>query len=391
MGHPLLIAAITIMPNNTITLTSAAGTDNQNKCINSGITAITYATTGASGADITGLPTGVTGGWAANFITISGTPTVSGIFNYTVTLTGGCGTITTNGSITVGIPPDKALLTAVATPICVGVNAQLQIEITDGVPPFDVTLDNGVGTFSIPGFSYTKDLGTGLPVGLHSYNITSILDNCNNSFVDLGSTATIDVRPTPTPTISGNTTVCQDGASPDITFTNPQALPVTITYNINGGINTTVDVGAGTTATVSAPTTTSGVFTYNLVSVVYQTAPTCINALTGSATVTVRPTPTPTISGNTTVCQDGASPDITFTNPQALPVTITYNINGGINTTVDVGAGTTATVSAPTTTSGVFTYNLVSVVYQTAPILHKCIDRIGNCDSSSHADPNDQR
>ena len=366
-GTPSAQTSVTILPNNTITLTSGAGTDNQNKCINAPITAITYATTGASGANITGLPTGVTGGWSANFITISGTPTVSGIFNFTITLTGGCGTITTNGSITVGIPPDKASLTAVANPICVGTNAQLQIEITGGVPPFDVTLDNGVGTFSIPGFSYTKDLGTGLPVGLNSYNITSILDICNHSFVDLGSTAIIDVRPTPTPTISGNTTVCQDGTSPDITFTNPQALPVTITYNINGGTNTTVAVGAGTTATVSAPTTASGVFVYNLVSVVYQTSPTCINTLTGSATVTVRPTPTPTISGNTIVCQDGTSPDITFTNPQALPVTITYNINGGTNTTVAVGAGTTATVSAPTTASGVFVYNLVSVVYQTSP------------------------
>ena len=42
-----------------------------------------------------------TGNWAANVVTISGTPTASGTFNYTVTSTGGCGTITATGSITV--------------------------------------------------------------------------------------------------------------------------------------------------------------------------------------------------------------------------------------------------------------------------------------------------
>ena len=48
------------------------------------------------------LPTGVTGTWAANVVTISGTPTVAGAaLTYTVTLTGGCGVITTTGTITV--------------------------------------------------------------------------------------------------------------------------------------------------------------------------------------------------------------------------------------------------------------------------------------------------
>jgi len=69
--------------------------------INTAITNITYATTGATGATVTGLPAGVTGTWLANVVTISGTPTASGPFTYTVTLTGGCGVITTTGTITV--------------------------------------------------------------------------------------------------------------------------------------------------------------------------------------------------------------------------------------------------------------------------------------------------
>ncbi|PXY42893.1 hypothetical protein DMB68_23175, partial [Flavobacterium hydrophilum] len=80
-------------------LSSAAGTDNQSKNINSILTPITYATTGTTGAAVTGLPAGVTGSFASNTITIAGTPTVSGTFNYLITLTGECNT-TISGKIT---------------------------------------------------------------------------------------------------------------------------------------------------------------------------------------------------------------------------------------------------------------------------------------------------
>jgi len=92
---------ITVTANNTVARTSPVGTDAQTVCINTAITNITYATTGATGAIFAGLPAGVTGVWAANVVTISGTPTAAGPFTYTVTLTGGCGVITTTGTITV--------------------------------------------------------------------------------------------------------------------------------------------------------------------------------------------------------------------------------------------------------------------------------------------------
>ena len=104
---------ITVTPNNTVTLTSAAGTNNQTLCINTPITNITYATTGATGATVTGLPAGVAGSWAANVVMISGTPTASGTFNYTVTLTGGCAVVTASGTITV-TPNNTVNLTSAA-------------------------------------------------------------------------------------------------------------------------------------------------------------------------------------------------------------------------------------------------------------------------------------
>ena len=70
--------------------------------INTALTPITLTTTGATGIGTpTGLPAGVTASWASNTITISGTPTVSGTFNYTIPLTGGCGSVNATGTIVV--------------------------------------------------------------------------------------------------------------------------------------------------------------------------------------------------------------------------------------------------------------------------------------------------
>jgi len=90
------------LTNNTIVLTSASGTNNQSSCRNATITNITYATTGATNATVTGLPQGVSGSWGNNTVTISGTPVpTSGTFGYTVTLTGGCGNIIATGNIAI--------------------------------------------------------------------------------------------------------------------------------------------------------------------------------------------------------------------------------------------------------------------------------------------------
>jgi hypothetical protein len=79
---------ITVTPNNTASAASTTPT----LCISTVLTDITHATTGATGiGTATGLPAGVTAAFASNTITISGTPTVSGTFNYTIPLTGGCG------------------------------------------------------------------------------------------------------------------------------------------------------------------------------------------------------------------------------------------------------------------------------------------------------------
>jgi hypothetical protein len=95
-------ATISVISNTTV---SSASTPPP-ICINTPITNIIHTTTGATGiGTATGLPSGVTATWSSNTITISGTPTASGTFNYSIPLTSGCsGSTNATGTITVNAP-----------------------------------------------------------------------------------------------------------------------------------------------------------------------------------------------------------------------------------------------------------------------------------------------
>jgi len=109
-GNVTATGTIIVRPNNTITLTFAPGTDNQTVCVNTAITPIIYSTTGATGATFSGLPAGVIGIFLGGYIAILGTPTVTGTFDYTVTLTGGCGNVTATGTLVVNACQPSSLL-----------------------------------------------------------------------------------------------------------------------------------------------------------------------------------------------------------------------------------------------------------------------------------------
>jgi hypothetical protein len=89
---------VTVTPTNIASAASSTPT----LCGGTALTNILHTTTNASGiGTATGLPAGVTAEWAANTITIRGTPTASGTFNYSIPLTGGCGSVNATGTITV--------------------------------------------------------------------------------------------------------------------------------------------------------------------------------------------------------------------------------------------------------------------------------------------------
>jgi trimeric autotransporter adhesin len=234
-------------------------------------------------------------------------------------------------------------------------------------PPYTFTynINGGASQFvtTTSGSSVSIPAPTGT-VGTYSYNLLFVQDGslytCSQAQSGI---ATITVNPLPTASISGNNSVCRNSASPLITFTGASSTaPYTFTYNINGGASQFVTTTSGNSVTVAAPTNIAGTFTYNLLSVQDGSLTSCSQAQSGSATVTVAPLPTATVSGTTSVCLNSPPPLITFTGATSTaPYSFTYNINGGANQVITTTSGSSVTVAAPTGSLGTFTYNLVSV------------------------------
>ncbi|MBS1742856.1 MAG: Ig-like domain-containing protein [Bacteroidetes bacterium] len=232
---------------------------------------------------------------------------------------------------------------------------------SNGTAPYTFTYNVNGGAdqtiSTVSGNSVTLAVPTAT-TGTFTYTLTAVTDN-NSCERILNTNVSIQVNEPAAGTISGDATVCQNSTAA-ITFTaTAGTAPFTFQYNINGGGTQSVTTVSGNTVTVAVPTSSTGTFIYNLLSV--SDANNCIQVQSGSATVVVNLSPTATISGTTTVCQDAASPVITFTGNNGIaPYTFTYNINGGGNITV-TSVGNTATVAVPTATPGTFNYNLVSV------------------------------
>ena len=63
--------------------------------------------------------------WSGDVITISGTPSAAGTFNYMILLTGGCGSVNATGTITVGALADAGSLSGSSNTLGTGQTVQL--------------------------------------------------------------------------------------------------------------------------------------------------------------------------------------------------------------------------------------------------------------------------
>jgi uncharacterized protein (TIGR02145 family) len=100
--------SVKAMGNITVSATpppcsAGAASSTPTLTVSTALTNITHTTTSATGiGTATGLPTGISAAWSGNVITISGTPSVTGTFNYTIPLTGtSCSSVNATGTITV--------------------------------------------------------------------------------------------------------------------------------------------------------------------------------------------------------------------------------------------------------------------------------------------------
>jgi hypothetical protein len=243
---PTCTFTVTVTPLVNLTLTSAPATTNQFACYNNGpITPIVYTVSDlGNGAVVVGLPAGLTGVYAPGpkTFTISGTPTASGTFPYTVTATGSCVNTSLSGTITV-YPLVSGLISGPANAsVCAGQSASVNINLS-GVPNFSgvftIAVSSGTGT-PTPAFNFTA-MGNGpsaitIPAAnlvnnsssITNYNITWVsLTDANGCLpVSLTGSANITVYPVPvaTATLTNAGDVCP-GTNIVIDVANPNLIP----------------------------------------------------------------------------------------------------------------------------------------------------------------------
>uniref|UniRef100_UPI002629791E CUB domain-containing protein n=1 Tax=Flavobacterium sp. TaxID=239 RepID=UPI002629791E len=295
-GSVTLNGTITVSPNVTMNLTSGSST--QSVCVNTAIATIEYTTAnGATNVTSSGLPLGVTGTFNSGVYTITGTPTISGTYNYTVTTSGGCSSVTLNGTITVS--PNATLNLTSGNNIqniCIN-TAIATIEYTAGSGVTNVTssgLPSGVtGTFNSGIYTIT-----GIPTvaGTYNYSVTASSGCSSVTF-----NGTITVSPNVTMNLTSGSSiqsVCINTPITTIGYTTgngatnvtSSGLPIGVTGVYNAGVYT-----------ISGTPTVAGTYNYTVT-----TSGGC-SSVTLSGTITVNSLTLPifTFGTATTICQNG--------------------------------------------------------------------------------------
>jgi hypothetical protein len=329
---------ITVTANNTLT-TNATRT----LCINTALSpTITHTTTGATGIGAaTGLPAGVTATWASNTITISGTPTASGTFNYTIPLTGGCGTVNATGQIIV--TSNRTVTSNAARTLCI--NSALSPAITH-----TTTGATGIGTATgLPaGVTATWASNTitisGTPTASGTFNYTiPLTGGCGN----INATGTITVTANNTVTTNASRTLCINTAlSPTITHTTTGATGIGTATGLPSGVTAS---WASNSITISGTPTASGTFNY--------TIPLTGGCGTVNATGTIVVTANNTVTGpgSATTCINTAITNITHTTTGATGIGTASGLPAGVTA---VWSSNTITIGGTPTASGTFNYTI---------------------------------
>ncbi len=327
-GCTVETATGTLIVNPDSTLVLSNGSDIQNLCINTAIAAIEYTSTAASDVTVTGLPNGVTGTFNAGVLTISGTPTESGVFNYSVTTVSNCATVTLNGTITVN--PDVTLtLTSANENQSICINTPLVAIVYSSTGTTDVTvvgLPNGVtGTYNSGTFTIS---GSPSEVGTFNYTVSTV-GTCGNASL----TGTIIVNPNATLSLSsGNDAqnLCINTAITSIVYQSGNGATGITVSGLPTGVTSTL---AGDLLTISGIPTVAGTFTYTV-----STTGGCGTAtLTGTIVVTNLVTPTFSFGTSLVICPGSTAP--------LLPTTSANSITGSWSPT-----------AIDTATSGTYTF-----------------------------------
>ncbi len=243
--------------------TAGAASSTPTLCNNTILTNITHATTVATGiGTATGLPTGVTAAWASDTITISGTPSATGTFNYTIPLSGGTCSVNATGTITVNPLPTALVLTGSLT--CAGTTGS--ITSSTSVIGVEYQLYN---SSNAPVGAALSGTGSGLTwssiaIG-NGYYVKAT--NTSTTCVSANSNA-VNVGTITTKTWLGTTDTSWNTASNWSCGTLPSSSDVIVISSGSPVLDTNFTVGSGGSLTIS-----------------------------GSGTLTISPTSTLTVTG----------------------------------------------------------------------------------------------
>ena len=213
-------SAWSLSTNFTTLNAVSAASSTPTLCQGTAMTSITHNTQGATGIGAaTGLPSGITAAWSSNVITISGTPAASGVFSYSIPLTGGLGSVNATGTITVLAAP-SAPTAASPQVFCETANATIaSLQVSGAVGSSFAWYPGATGGVAISN-------STALSIGTTNYFVESIGTNGCVSLIRTSVSVTENPLLSASVSITG-TTACPGGV---LLFT---ATPV------NGGTSPT--------------------------------------------------------------------------------------------------------------------------------------------------------
>lgn len=221
-----------------------------------------------------------------------------------------------NPTVTVWASPTAASITLTTTTICSGENSALRVNITGGTSPYNLVYYDDPGGVNVTVNNYVS--GQDIPITpavSGYYEIVSVTDAQGCSTSNLSGTPNITVNSgSGSAVLSGDAEICQGQSTPVSVAISGGTSPYQLIYS-DGSSNFSVNnYASGANITVAPFNTT----TYSIVSVsdvngCYGTGN------SGSALVTIDPSPSLTLGSNPEACLGITSADLTFSNVQNSP------------------------------------------------------------------------